>query len=97
MNITPFLSRLLSSAVNRGYFVAVSEGIIRIKINDNERLIIKQYIDGEFNFYISSNGIVRAIPKNIVYDFLFSIDEYGFRFYSGFNNLNMNRVSYEKA
>lgn len=89
MNITPFLSRLLSSAVNRGYFVAVSEEIIRIKINDNERLIIKQYIDGEFNFYISSNGIIRTIPKNIVYDFLFSIDEYGFRLYADFNKFNV--------
>ncbi|ECK2138241.1 hypothetical protein FQW43_00025 [Salmonella enterica subsp. enterica serovar Enteritidis] len=88
MNITPFLSRLLSSAVNCGYFVAVSEGIIRIKINANERLIIKQYIDGELNFYISSNGVARTISKNIVYDFLFSIDEYGFRLYSDFNKVS---------
>lgn len=94
MNITPFLSRLLSSAVNRGYFVAVSEEIIIIKINDNERLIIKQYIDGEFNFYISSNGSVRIIPKNIVYDFLFSTDEYGFRLYADFNNPDALGVRY---
>lgn len=86
MNITPFLSRLLSSAVNRGYSFAVSEGIIRIKINDNERLIIKQYEDGEFDFYISSYGIVRTISKSLVYDFLFSIDEYGIRLYSEFND-----------
>lgn len=88
MNITPFLSGLLSSAVNRGYFVSVSQQIIRIKINDSEMLIIKQYIDGEFNFYISSNGVVRTISKNIVYDFLFSIDEYGFRLYAHFNQFD---------
>ncbi|EDU0376549.1 hypothetical protein DEI29_000508 [Salmonella enterica subsp. enterica] len=82
MNITPFLSRLLSSAVNRGYFVSVIEGVIRIKINTNETLIIHQYTDGELSFYISFNGVIRSIPKNVVYDFLFSVDEYGFRIYS---------------
>lgn len=85
MNITPFLSRLISSAVNRGYLVSISDGIIRIKISDNEVLIIKQYINGETSFYIFVNGIVSSVSKNIVYDFLFSIDEYGFRLYSGFN------------
>lgn len=88
MNITPFLSRLVSSAVNLGYLVSISEGIIRVKISDAERLIIKQYKDGEIDFYISFHGIVQSVPKHIVYDFLFSIDEYGFRLYSGFNKFD---------
>ncbi|EJQ1720800.1 hypothetical protein N0B97_004663 [Salmonella enterica] len=88
MNITPFLSRLVSSAVNRGYSVSISDGFIRIVISDDERLIIKQYRDAEISCYISSGFIVRPISKNLVFDFLFSIDEYGFRYYSGFNNFD---------
>ncbi|EFU9291268.1 hypothetical protein HRW30_000002 [Salmonella enterica] len=88
MNITPFLSHLVSSAVNRGYIVSISDGVIRVKISDDERLIIKQYKDGEIDCYISFNFIFRSIPKHLVYDFLFSIDEYGFRLYSGFNKFD---------
>lgn len=88
MNITPFLSRLVSSAVNRGYIVSITDGVIRVKISDDERLIIKQYKDGEIDCYISSYRIVKPVSKNLVYDFLFAIDEYGFRLYSGFNKFD---------
>lgn len=92
MYVTPFLSGLISSAVNHSYFVSINESIIRIKINKNETLIIKQYTNGDIDFGLSSYGVFRAIPKNVVYDFLFSIDEYGFRLYSGFNNFDNARV-----
>uniref|UniRef100_UPI003A8CBD8E hypothetical protein n=1 Tax=Salmonella enterica TaxID=28901 RepID=UPI003A8CBD8E len=87
MNITPFLSRLVSSAVNRGYSVNVRENIIRIKINNNETINVIQYDNGDLHCSLSKYGIVKAIAKTFVYDYLFSYDEYGLRIYEGESNV----------
>lgn len=84
MNITPFLSGLVSSAVNHGYSVNIRESIIRIKISDNESIIIIQYCNGDIRCALSKHGIVRPISQILVYDFLFSFDEYGQRIYSDY-------------
>lgn len=81
MNITPFLSGLVSSAVNRGYSVNVRENIIRIKISNNETINITQSQGGDIYCSLSKQGIVKSIAKTFVYDFLFTCDEYGFRIY----------------
>lgn len=81
MNITPFLSGLLSSAANHGYSVNVRGNIIRIKISDNETINITQSQGGDIYCSLSKNGIVQGISKTFVYDFLFAYDEYGFRVY----------------
>ncbi|EBR8500610.1 hypothetical protein DOJ20_21080 [Salmonella enterica subsp. enterica serovar Javiana] len=89
MNITPFLSRLFSSAVNRGYSVNINDGIIRIKISDNERLIITQFLNGDIHCGLSKYGIVSTIPKNMVFDFLFSVDEYGLRIHDDLKDFSL--------
>lgn len=75
MNITPSLSGLVSSAVNRGYSVNVRENIIRIKISDNETINIVQYHNGDVQCSLSKHGIVQAIAKTFVYNFLFTHSE----------------------
>lgn len=87
MNITPFLSRLVSSAVNRGYSVNFRENIIRIKISSNETINITQSGGGDIYCSLSKYGIVQKIAKTFVYDYLFSYDEYGLRIYEGENNV----------
>ncbi|EBF9201966.1 hypothetical protein FIC68_21310 [Salmonella enterica] len=83
MNITPFLSGLLSSAANSGYSVNVRGNIIRIKISDNETINITQSQGGDIYCSLSKHGIVQKISKSLVYDFLFEYDEYGYRIYYG--------------
>lgn len=82
MHITPFLSGLLSSVVNSGYFVTFNKYKIIIKINDNEFIIFDQSPNGELHCFISRNGFVNSISKQLIYDYLFDYDEYGIRVYS---------------
>ncbi|EBB0448359.1 hypothetical protein KQ086_000697 [Salmonella enterica] len=89
MNITPFLSRLVSSAVNRGYSVNVRENIIRINISKNETINITQSEGGDIYCSLSKHGIVQSISKNFVYDFLFSCDEYGLRIYGDLKDFSL--------
>lgn len=82
MHITPFLSGLLSSSVNSGYFVTVNKYKIRIKISDNEFIVFDQSPDGELHCFLSRNGVISSMSKQLIYDYLFDYDEYGIRFYS---------------
>ncbi|WP_230042132.1 hypothetical protein [Escherichia coli] len=92
MNITPFLAGLISSSVNRGYSVNVSENKIRIKISNDETVIIEQSFQGELHCFISRHGVVSSLNKQMIYDYLFECDEYGFRIYSEFNNSGVCHV-----
>ncbi|HAT1685405.1 TPA: hypothetical protein I8Y21_006267 [Klebsiella oxytoca] len=82
MNITPFLARLISSSVNCGYSVYVSENKIRVKISNDESVIIEQSLQGELYCFISRHGVVSSFNKQMIYDYLFEYDEYGIRVYS---------------
>ncbi|HAT1685400.1 TPA: hypothetical protein I8Y21_006262 [Klebsiella oxytoca] len=84
MNITPFLARLISSSVNRGYSVNVIENKIRIKISNDESVIIEQSFHGELYCFISRYGVVSSVNKQLIYDYLFEYDEYGIRVHSCF-------------
>lgn len=75
MNITPSLSGLVSSAVNRGYSVNVRENIIRIKISKNETINITQSEGGDIYCSLSKYGIVQSIAKTFVYNFLLAHNE----------------------